>query len=134
MYIEWKEKLYYKGRDNYKSCRNIRQREWIQNETPDKRLQILRERIQNETPEVRDKRLQILQVKHKVRIERETPEVRDKRIQILREWIQNETPILHLYFHFLPESEPREMVIYMHHPCDHFDVVMSVWLPLAVLR
>ena len=34
------------GRDNYKSCGNIRQREQIQNETPDKRLQILRERIQ----------------------------------------------------------------------------------------
>ena len=28
--------LHYKGRDNYKTCRNIRQREQIQNETPDK--------------------------------------------------------------------------------------------------
>ena len=26
----------------------------------------------------------------------------------------------------LPGSEPGEMAIYMHHPCDHFDVVMSV--------
>ena len=42
---------------------NIGQREQIQNETPDRRLQILRERILNETPEVRDKRLQILRVK-----------------------------------------------------------------------
>ena len=47
----------------------------------------------NETPEVRDKRLQILRVNHKVR---ETPEVRYKRIQIFRERIQNKTPILHL--------------------------------------
>ena len=62
------------------TCGNIRQRDQIQNEKPDKRPQILRERIQNETPEVRDKVLQILRVNHKVRIERETPEVRDKRI------------------------------------------------------
>ena len=26
----------------------------------------------------------------------------------------------------LLESEPGEMAIYMYHPCDHFDVVMSV--------
>ena len=26
----------------------------------------------------------------------------------------------------LPESEPGEMDIYIHHPHDHFDVVMSV--------
>ena len=50
VYIE--RRLHYKGRDNYKSCGNIRQRE----------------PIQSETPEVRDKRLQILRVNHEVRI------------------------------------------------------------------
>ena len=34
----------------------------------------------------------------------------------------------------LPESESGEMAIYMHHPFDHFDVVMSVCLPLTALR
>ena len=99
------------GRDNYKSCGNIRQREKF-------RMKHL----------IKGSKLCEWTIKYRLKGKHLKSEIKGSNFARMdSEWNTYFTPMLSL-------SARKWTWWNGHHPRDHFDVVMSVWLPLAALR